>query len=128
MAAERIRAVKSALECKQIGNTVLPSTSWLQDAPKVMEKIVYTNEKVFAQSVYDQFWGTGRTSTQTVNKIKGVAGAKMLWASCCNVLQDFFKVPDEDVENYLSVINLENKITDTFCKENEIIENFPTLK
>lgn len=70
MAAERIRAAKSALKCKQIGNSVLPSTSWHQDAPKVMEEIVsekvkqisemkkkkivhvYTNEKVCSHSVY----------------------------------------------------------------------------
>lgn len=84
LAAERIRAAKSALECKQIGNSVLPSTSWHQDAPKVMEEIViekvkqisemkkkitqvFTDEKVFAHSVYDQFWGTGLNSTQTVH-------------------------------------------------------------
>lgn len=28
---------------------------------------VFTDEKVFAHSVYDQFWGTGLNSTQTVH-------------------------------------------------------------
>ncbi|XP_062569142.1 uncharacterized protein LOC134231225 [Saccostrea cucullata] len=84
MAAEKIRAAKSALECKQIGKSVQASGSWQQDAPKIMEEIVlekvkqvsemkkriiqiYTNEKIFAHSVYDQYWGTGLNSTQTLH-------------------------------------------------------------
>lgn len=49
LAAERIRAAKSALECKQIGNSVLPSTSWHQDAPKVMEEIVIEKVKQISE-------------------------------------------------------------------------------
>lgn len=100
MAAERIRAAKSALKCKQIGNSVLPSTSWHQDTPKVMEEIVsekvkqisemkkkivhvYTNEKVCSHSVYG-----AKLDANRAHKTKGVAGAKCYGqaaATCCRI-------------------------------------------
>lgn len=81
-AAERVREAKSGLECKMIGKSIQISESWRQNAPKVMEEIILekikqvgemkkiildTNEKVFAHSVYDQYWGTGLNSAQTLH-------------------------------------------------------------
>ena len=84
MAAEKIREATSALDCKQIGKTVQTSSSWHQNAQKVMEEIVsekikqcagmkrkildvYNSKKVFAHSVYDHVWGTGLSATQTLH-------------------------------------------------------------
>lgn len=83
VAAEKIRAAESALEAKQIGSQIPPSTAWSASKEKTMEEIIRCkaeqveqfrnclttakNSATFVEATYDDFWGTGLNLTQTMH-------------------------------------------------------------
>lgn len=83
LAADKIRAAKSALEAKKIGNLVTPSESWISSQVKVMSEIISekaeqvetfretlensTKNVVFAETTYDDYWATGLNFDQSVH-------------------------------------------------------------
>ena len=83
LAADKIRAAKSALEAKKIGNLVTPSDSWISSRVEVMSEIISkkaeqvetfretlensTRNAVFAETTFDDFWATGLNFDQSVH-------------------------------------------------------------
>ncbi|XP_056003557.1 angiopoietin-4-like [Ostrea edulis] len=81
VAAEKIREAPTARDAKFIGNKVVPSDSWLKTREQAMEEILYKKaaqvehfgkaldnapkNSIFAETTYDNFWGTGLDKVQT---------------------------------------------------------------
>lgn len=83
MAADKIRAAKSALEAKRIGNFVTTSDSWISSRVQIMEEIISkkseqvenfrdvlensTKNVIFAETTYNDFWATGLNYDQSMH-------------------------------------------------------------